>query len=568
MTQSAAAPAASPPTVADLLLARAEDDRPGLWFEGRTWSWREVIADSGTRAQLALDLQLSGRPFHIGVLLENVPEYVLWMGGAALAGATVVGINPTRRGEELARDIRHSDCQLIVTDAGQGELLEGLDLGLPEDRVLYVDAEPYLSMIREREGRPIPDVPAAHDRSTLAFLVFTSGSTGAPKAVMWSTGSVGSAGVGVSKMYAITADDVNFNAMPLFHGNALKACWAPALAAGATFALQQRFSASRWLDDVRASNASYFTYVGRALSYILAQPRRPEEKDHRLRTGFGTEASMPDREEFLERFGVDVVESYGSSENGISIQRAPGMPPNALGLAPPGADVLVLDPDTGQECPRAELGDNGRLLNAAEAIGELASRTGPAAFEGYYKNAEASQNRVHDGIFWSGDLGYRDRDGYFYFAGRGGDKIRVDSENFAAAPIERILDRIPGIAAATVYPVPDPRTGDQVMATIVMAPGVEFEPKAFAEALLADPDLGTKWAPRFVRVVPDLPLTATSKVDRGRLRRERWDGAGAIWWRAPGPLAQTEYVPLTDEGREQLRAEFAEYGRLPVLDMV
>jgi len=116
--------------------------------------------------------------------------------------------------------------------------------------------------------------------------------------------------------------------------------------------------------------------------------------------------------------------------------------------------------------------------------------------------------------------------------------------------------------------VPDPRTGDQVMATIVMAPGVEFEPRAFAQQLLADPDLGTKWAPRFVRVVPDLPLTATSKVDRGRLRRERWDGAEPIWWRAPGPLAQTEYVPLTDEGREQLRAQFAEYGRLPVLDMV
>jgi fatty-acyl-CoA synthase len=564
MTEAPAAPG----TIAELLLARADDDRPGMWFEGRTWTWRQVVADSGARARLALDLQVPDRPFHIGILLENVPEYVLWMGGAAIAGATIVGINPTRRGEELARDIRHSDCQLIVTDAGSGELLEGLDLGLPDDRVLYTDGEPYQTLIRERDGKALPDVPAAHDPSALAFLVFTSGSTGAPKAVMWSSGSVASAGVGVSKMYGITADDVNFNAMPLFHGNALKACWAPALAAGATFALQRKFSASRWLDDVRASDASYFTYVGRALSYILAQPRRPEEKDHRLRTGFGTEASMPDREEFLERFGVDVVESYGSSENGISIQRAPGMPPNALGLAPPGADVLVLDPETGQECPRAELDANGRLLNAAEAIGELASRTGPAAFDGYYKNAEASENRVRDGIFWSGDLGYRDRDGYFYFAGRGGDKIRVDSENFAAAPIERILDRIPGIAAATVYPVPDPRTGDQVMATIVLAPGVEFDPETFKQSLLADPDLGTKWAPRFVRVVPDLPLTATSKVDRGRLRRERWEGESPIWWRAAGPLAQTEYVPLTAEGREQLRAEFAAYGRLPVLDMV
>src|SRR3954463_14707799 len=186
----------SPPTLADLLLARAEDDRPGMWFEGRTWSWREVVAASGVRGQLALDLQLPDRPFHIGILLENVPEYVLWMGGAALAGATIVGINPTRRGEELARDIRHSDCQLIITDADQGALLDGLDLGLAQDRVLYIEAESYLKSIREREGRALPDVPAAHDRSTLAFLVFTSGSTGAPKAVMWSSGSGGSAGGG------------------------------------------------------------------------------------------------------------------------------------------------------------------------------------------------------------------------------------------------------------------------------------------------------------------------------------------------------------------------------------
>ena len=265
---------------------------------------------------------------------------------------------------------------------------------------------------------------------------------------------------------------------------------------------------------------------------------------------------------------MQVVESYGSSENGISIGGVPGMPATALGMPPPGADVLVLDPETGLECPRAQVDADGRLRNPDVAIGELASRSGPAAFEGYYKNDGASRERVHDGMFWSGDLGYRDEQGYFYFAGRGSDRLRVDSENFAAAPVERILDRVPAVAAAAVYPVPDPRTGDQVMATLVLQPGIAFDAQAFAAALVSDPDLGTKWAPRFVRIAGDLPLTATSKVDRGRLRRERWDCEDPVWWRAPGPLAQTEYVPLTAQGRAALRQEFAEYGRLPVLDMV
>jgi fatty-acyl-CoA synthase len=135
--------------------------------------------------------------------------------------------------------------------------------------------------------------------------------------------------------------------------------------------------------------------------------------------------------------------------------------------------------------------------------------------------------------------------------------------------VERILERLPGVAAATVYPVPDPRTGDQVMATLVLGPDAgDFDPQAFAAALAADPDLGTKWAPRFVRVAPDLPLTATSKVDRGRLRRERWDCPDPVYWRPPGPLTAQGYAPLTAEGRAALRQEFAAYGRLPVLDMV
>ncbi|HEY5252408.1 MAG TPA: AMP-binding protein, partial [Acidimicrobiales bacterium] len=130
-----------PQTMAALLRTRADDDAPGILFEDRAWTWRQVVDESERRAGLAAALRRPG-PFHIGVLLDNVPDYLFWLGGAALAGATVVGINPTRRGEELARDIRFADCQLVVTDTAGAALLEGLDLGLDPDRVLHIDDDP------------------------------------------------------------------------------------------------------------------------------------------------------------------------------------------------------------------------------------------------------------------------------------------------------------------------------------------------------------------------------------------------------------------------------------------
>ena len=169
-----------------------------------------------------------------------------------------------------------------------------------------------------------------------------------------------------------------------------------------------------------------------------------------------------------------------------------------------------------------------------------------SAFEGYYANPEATAERGRDGWYWTGDLGYRDDDGTFYFAGRTADWLRVDGENFAAGPIERILGRFPGVASAVVYGVPDPRTGDQVMAALELDARRRLRRAPRSIAFLAEqPDLGTKWAPRFVRIVDAIPVTATGKVDRKPLRAERWttDRPGVV---AAGPRrAPTGGSPTT-----------------------
>jgi steroid-22-oyl-CoA synthetase len=542
-------------TVAGLVAARAGDDGGGLRTAdgGGAWTWAEVVAEAAARAALLDELGLAGR--HVGVLLDNVPELVFLLGAAALSGAVVVGVNPTRRGEELARDVRHTDCALVVTDAAHAPLLAGLDLGAD---VRLVDEPAWADALGRHRRRPLPATLPGPE--ALWALLFTSGSTGAPKAVRLSQGraarTVGPAAA------AFGPADVLYCAMPLFHGNALLACLLPGLAAGATVVLKPRFSASEFLDDVLRHGCTYFNYVGRALAYLLAQTETASDADNPLVWCLGSEASPRDRREFRRRFGCFVTEGYSSSEGGVVIQPFRGMPAGALCRPAPGADVVVLDPDTGEECPPARLGPGGELLNAAEAVGEIVGRDGLAGFEGYYANPEADAERSRNGWYWTGDLGYRDEAGTFWFAGRTADWLRVDGENFAAGPVEAVLGRFPGVAGVAVYGVPDPRTGDQVVAAVEPDAGAGFDPDAFAAFLAAQPDLCTKWAPRFVRVVASLPVTATGKLDRKPLRAERWETADRVWWRPDRSLA---YRALTGDDAAALAREFAESGRAGLL---
>jgi fatty-acyl-CoA synthase len=349
--------------------------------------------------------------------------------------------------------------------------------------------------------------------------------------------------------------------MPLFHGNALMALVGPTLYVGATLALRPRFSASAFLNDVRRFGATKFSYVGKAIAYILATPERPDDAENTLVSAFGTEASVADRARFAQRFGCWLIEGYGQSEGGCSLNPAPGMPPGALGRPGAGVDLAVLDPETGEECPPGQFDAAGRLVNAAEATGEIVNRSGRGSFEGYYGSPEAEADRLRQGWYWTGDLAYRDREGWFYFAGRRGDWLRVDSENFAAGPVEAVLGRHRDVAVAAVYPVPDTRSGDQVMAALELVPGASFDPGAWARWLADQPDLGTKWAPRYVRVTGRMPETSTGKVTKVGLRAEGWDCADAVWWRPE--RGDAGYRRFTQADSAALAAEMAAHRRTP-----
>ncbi|MGV0778891.1 fatty-acid--CoA ligase FadD1 [Mycolicibacterium elephantis] len=513
-------------TLQQLLRERAEQDTVAVKHEDRTWTWREHVADAGAQAAALIGAADPGRPVHVGVLLGNTPEMLTALAAAALGGYVLCGINTTRRGEALARDIAKVECQFLITDAEHRQLLDGLDL--PGVTVLD-SADPQWVQL-QKAAPPLTSTREATPDDTF-MMIFTSGTSGNPKAVQVANSMVLFAGTALVDKFGLTSQDTCYLSMPLFHSNAVVGGWAPALVAGAAM-VPAKFSASRFLSDIRRHGATYMNYVGKPLAYVLATPERPDDIDNPLRVAFGNEATDRDIEEFGRRFGVTVDDGFGSTENAVIITRTPDTPKGSVGKGFPG--VAIYDSETVTECPPAVFDANGALLNADEAIGELVNTSGTGFFSGYYNDEEANAERTRHGMYWSGDLAYRDADGFIYLAGRTADWMRVDGENMTTAPIERILLRLAPINRVAVYPVPDELVGDQVMAAIVLQDDAELTPQAFEEFLAAQSDLSPKAWPRYVWIADDLPSTATNKILKRDLIARGTDPDGRRLWRRDG----------------------------------
>jgi fatty-acyl-CoA synthase len=530
-------------TTADLFLRNADNDNVGAWFEDRSYTYREVVVESLRRAALWDAIRDPDAPPHLGVLLDNTAEYLFWLGAAAITRATIVGINATYRGAELARLVDHCDCQAVVTSDTYGALLDDAPHSVPRHRVLRTDGTEYANAL----GTADPDrdwEPAADD--DLYLLIFTSGSTGFPKAVRCTQGRLARTGMHVASITPVAPGKVVYAPLPFFHTSALFTGIASALHAGAAIGSRARFSASQTMPDIRRMGAVMLTYTGKVLNYVLAVPPSPDDADSPLELAIGNEASESDIREFATRFGCQVRDSYGSTEGMVIIRRDATMPRGSIGR---GDDhVRVFDPETGQECPVAEFDAQGRLVNGDTAVGEIVNTEPGDGFEGYYRNEEALASKVRDGIYYSGDLAYRDADGWFFFAGRSNEWLRVDGENFAAGPVEAIVLRYPSARSAAVYAVPDDPVGDRVMIAIEIDDLDAFDVDDFDAFLAQQPDLGPKWVPSFVRPTGELPKLASMKLDKTRLRGEAWRTPGIFWRPARGEALR----PLTDDDRANL----------------
>lgn len=522
---------ASAQTVAQALAALATETCHGILCGDQRICWQDVIQQALARAQW-FATQACGaygcapnRPPHVGLLLANGPEFVYWLAAAALSPVVVVGLNDTRSPAALAQDVQRADCAIVLYDASHRDLASQLSHGASTP-VVSTDVFAQLPVL----SGPA-DVAAAAARvgvDDLLALIFTSGTSGDPKAVRVTHRKITAPAQMLVDRFRLSSADCFYNAMPMFHSNALLVAVPLAILTGGNLALRERFSASGWLGDVRRFRATFANYVGAPLTYIAATAPRADDANNPLRIVYGNEAPPDVRETFARRFGVRVVDGFGSTEGGVAISRTPETPPAALGPLP--ASALVVHPQTDQPCAPAVFSPDGQLLNADEAIGELVGR-GPGLFAGYYNTPEADAEKMRGGLFRTGDLVYTDAAGFVYFAGRAATWMRVGGENLAAAPIERVLARHRDIAEVAVYGVASPDApGDEVAAAVVLVGTTTAETFAagLRAFLAAQPELSARQWPRYVRVTRELPRTASYKIvvrDLAARGSDR-DGAG------------------------------------------
>ncbi|MEE9606226.1 MAG: AMP-binding protein [Myxococcota bacterium] len=596
-----------PFTLGAQLDARANDpelaDRIAVRQGERIWTYAQFRDEAVRCAHFLLRRLLpldDARPGHVAMLLDNHPELLSLYAGCGYAGLTLFGVNTGLRGETLAGVINQSRARLLVVGERflpELERVRGRLQHIPGENVLVLrtesgaslgesDLEECLSSEVAKSGESL-DTPARDVRpETNLIVIYTSGTTGLPKGINNNHFKLLVIGLHVSRQLGLGPDDIGYACMPLFHSNALFLGLQPAFQVGGGLAMRERFSAGGFVPDVLRYGVTFWNYVGEPVHYILAAIEREYDADearilaevarnprNRLRYAIGNGAAPPDIDRFARWLGLeDMFELYGSTEATISTFRKQGDPRGSVGEVGD-ENVKVLD-ERGVECPAAELDDEGKISNYAQAVGEIC-RVAPDSglFQGYYSNPGASAEKYRDGVYRSGDLGHillRDGVRFLFFDGRTDDWIRKDGENFSAAQVARILQEHPDVVLAAAYGAPCAVSDELVMAALKLRAGASFDPAGFfqyCQHQVSHGSMDRKWFPDFIRIVEEFEYTQTQKVLVRVLKKVHFDrrrlADAEIYWRRRGDAA---YRPFGPGDYEQLRGEFEAAERADLLD--
>jgi carnitine-CoA ligase len=500
-----ALPAESVPA---LVAARAAEhgDRVFATFEGETCDYARLHERSGN---VAAWLQRSGvRPGdRVAMLMTNSLEFLYVFLGIARAGAVSVPVNASSVGEGLHYPLAHSGARGIVADAALVPHLDAIG-PLPELAWRRVTGE-LDEMLAPGTPEPVPAGPLDP-----MSIIYTSGTTGPPKGVVLAHASYLNTGRYFVKHYGLGSGDVLHTCLPLFHCNAQQCTVLPALVAGASVALNGRFSLSRFWSWVDGSGATITNLLGSMLA-LLAK-REPDDVERRNRLRFMAAAPVPEalHRPLEERFGLRIVEGYGLTETGTMACKNPVADTRSgtIGIALDHNEVRVVDP-SGEEC-------------APGVTGEIVTRTRiPGAFmTGYFREPEKTAEAMRGGWFHTGDAGYRRADGYHVFVDRMKDTIRRRGENISSFLVEKAITAHPDVLDAAAVAVPSELSEDDVKVFVAVRPGATLEPADVVE--WARGRLAEHEVPRYVEFRAEFPRTETGRIQKYALRGE---GVGAAW---------------------------------------
>jgi crotonobetaine/carnitine-CoA ligase len=494
---------------ADLLEEKAAKlgDKPFLHFRDEVLSYREMDENANRVANFLKSL--GGDPgVGLAIVMKNSPRWLDVFYGLEKLGMYAIPVNNALRGDQLAYILDNCEARFLAIDHDLLPYYEAVADRVPGIETVIVNTEEAPGDFElpdgavELSGAYGPGSSAARPEERprgedLCVIMYTSGTTGLPKGVVYRYNSTNVKALSILTRILVKKGDVAYTCFPLFHANALFLTVTTSLHGEAEVALGEKFSATLFWDELRRYKATTFNGIGAVMPILMKQPPRADDRDNDVRVVVSAGCPTEMWREFEERFGVEIFEGYGAVDGGSVLITNFGTAPVGSMGKPLGSKIRIIDPE-GRDVPQGTPG---------ELICFVGERKGSVE---YFKNADATSDKVRDGWIYTGDLVYTDRRGYVYFVGRNTESMRRRGENVSAYEVENAILQHPDILECAVYAVPSELTEDDIMATLVPLDGCEIDPSALPRFL--DEKLAKFAIPRYYRVVDGLPKTETHRV--------------------------------------------------------
>ncbi|MFV0463949.1 MAG: AMP-binding protein [Nostocoides sp.] len=503
-------------TMGAIVSARAEEhpDRRAVRFEDSAVTYRQwhTLGNQMANGLLALGLPAHAR---VAVMLPNQPEYLVAWLGVARAGMIEVPVNTAYKGDLLSYLLDHAQCQVLVIDATWIERLEAILDQVSALQTVIVVGGPirHLPGVRcvswtdfvDSASSANPEVSVAP--TDVSSILYTSGTTGPSKGVVLTHVANFRMARNVVELMDYGPTDVVFNAFPLYHVNARYSGVLPVMYADGESVLHSRFSVSNFWSTCRREGVTAFNYMGAVLMMLFKQPESPDDADNPVRRAYGAPAPVTIYEDFERRFGVQLVEVYGSTEAGtVTMNTVEAFRIGSCGKPSPYYEVAIHD-------------EEDRPVPSGE-VGEIVVRPKEphVLFERYHGMPEETLEAFRNLWFHTGDRGKADEDGYLYYVDRTKDSIRRRGENISSWEVEKVVTSHDDVAEAAAIGVPSELTEEEVMIVVVLKPGRQFDPVSLLD--LCQERLPYYAVPRYVRTIDELPKTPSQRIEKYRLREQ------------------------------------------------
>jgi crotonobetaine/carnitine-CoA ligase len=502
------------------LKANEAPDKVIFTFEGWSSGIPDEVVTFGSlwenAAKVAQEFVKQGlRPRDsVAIFMRNHPEFLYGIIGASICGAVFVPIDPRQKGDKLRYQLTHAECKAVLTSTDLLPQLEEVLPQVPGIRLILATQRPggppptgklvrsYQEVLRE----PLRAEPEQRvtDMDHPIQVIYTSGTTGDPKGVVAEVGRWTATGGMIGAVFGYTTDDRLYTGLSLTHGNAQVVTFLAGLYNEIPAVFSPRFTKSKIWDICRRYGCTTFSLLGGMMAAIYAEPRRPDDGDNPVRFVLSAGTPRAIWEDFEQRFNVRILEWYGAVEGGFAFKPIGQGPIGSFGRPIPGLMEMKIVDESDNECPPG-------------VTGEMISRVaGSETKVEYLKNPEASAAKTRGGWLRSGDMCYRDAEGWLFFSHRKGSEIRHNGEFIQPDFVQKVIAELPEVTDVYVYGIPakSGAPGEKdVVAVVVLVEGSTFDPAAFFRA--CGRQLERNQLPSYVQVLKEIPKTASEKpIDR------------------------------------------------------